>query len=238
MKPGSTRAEEPRPIGAMLADIAAGRFPPEIARDVEAEERRRSDASREATRRAQLEQWRRMFPGAGWETVDLHHASILGWRERAERVLAWDPRADGARGLLIAGRDSGRAKTRVCAALLHRLMVAQFVRASLWHAQDLAAELTQMQVYGGDSAREFIRALSEVPVLFIDDLGQHTVAASQDARVEAWLFRLFDRRLQLRRPCLITTNLDPAQLADRAGHLRGDPLVRRLEELCETVEAL
>lgn len=229
-------SETSKRIGVLpcLTAFIAGQPMPEIEARVAADRARREEAAAEALSRSHRATWRRMFPGAGWETVDLHHASLDGWRTEAARVLAWDPPREG-RGLLLSGADSGRAKTRVCAALLHRLMVHRLVPASLWHAQDLAAEIASRTAFGTDTAKEFIMELAACRLLFIDDLGQETTLRGQEERVEAWLFRLFDRRLQLNLPTLITTNHTNADLVAAATPLRGFPLLRRLAELCEIV---
>ena len=49
---------------------------------------------------------------------------------------------------------------------------------------------------------------------------------------QGWFFDFCDRRIELGLPLIITTNLGAKEIAASSGHLRGDPLLRRLLELC------
>lgn len=231
MRPDSTSL-----IGAALDGVDSILPPPTEAMTAdqwrafcEADTRRRVSEAR-------AERWRRLCPPAYLET-NFADPRLSHNAPQLARVLGWQY---GPRGLLLAG-PTGCGKTRSLWALLRRLACDEGREFSLWSAQDLAAEIGSNMRYGVDEARAFVGGLARVPVLGIDDLGQEATAATQEDRVRSWFLRLFDRRVELGLPLLVSTNASAEQLAGTEGGrnaIRADPLMRRLLEIAEPVKFL
>lgn len=190
--------------------------------------------ARQAVRESRAERWRKLCPPAYLET-NFADPRLAHNAPQLAKVLGWQY---GPRGLLLAG-PTGAGKTRSLWSLLRRLACDEGREFGFWNAQDLAAEITANVRFGVDEARAFIGCLARVPVLALDDLGQESPTAAQEDRVRAWLFRLFDRRVELGLPLLVSTNATAEQLAGTEGGksaVRADPLMRRLLEIAEPVK--
>jgi DNA replication protein DnaC len=211
-----------------IAESLGVTIDPNMARiDPEEDTRRR-------IKQARTELWHRTCPSEYRES-DWNHPRLAPWKAQIERVLAWQP-VQGGKGLLLSG-PTGRGKTRSLWALLKRLQCDDARDVGVWKAVDWFAALSRHLNYGRDDAAGFVRACAQRTILVIDDLGQEAVDRSREGWSRAWFFDLLDTRLSEGRHTLITTNLSANRIAgDGAGDdIRGEPLVRRLIELCEVV---
>lgn len=191
--------------------------------------------TRARLKQARTELWDRMCP-ALMKNSDWNHPRLAPNRAQIARVLAWQP-TPGGKGLLLSG-PTGRGKTRSLWALMKRLMCDEARDVGYWQAIDWFSTLSRNLNYGRDDASGFVRSCAKRPIFVLDDLGQEAVVQSRESWAQSWLFALLDERLSEGRPMLITTNLSADQIAgtkDRDG-IRGEPLVRRLVELCEVVK--
>jgi len=187
----------------------------------------------ERLKKARTELWRRSCP-SGLQETNWSHPDLIAYRKQIDRVRTWEV---GQRGLLLAGR-TGRGKSRSLWALLKRLMCEEARDVGVWTAADWFAVLQSYVSYGRDDAQGFVRACAVRPILVIDDLGQEAVMTSRQDWARSHFFALLDQRLGAGLPMLVTTNLTANQLAGsgRADEIRGEPLVRRLMELCEVIK--
>ena len=164
---------------------------------------------------------------------DWGHAGMLANRPQIERVLAHQV---GAKGLLLSGR-TGRGKTRSMWSLMRRLAHDEARDIRYFHAGDWFATLQGCLNYGRDDARGWVDAVARRPVVFVDDLGQEAIQTARSDWAMSWFMRFLDIRVSERLPLYVTTNLDAQGIAERgASSVRGDPMVRRLIEICEPVK--
>lgn len=164
---------------------------------------------------------------------DWGHAGMIANRAQIERVLAHQV---GAKGLLLSGR-TGRGKTRSMWALMRRLAHEEARDIRYFHAGDWFATLQACLSYGRDDARGWVDAVARRPVVFIDDLGQEAIQTARSEWAMSWFMRFLDIRVSERLPLYVTTNLDGQGIAERgASSVRGDPMVRRLIEICEPIK--
>jgi DNA replication protein DnaC len=164
---------------------------------------------------------------------DWGHAGMAANRAQIERVLAHQV---GAKGLLLSGR-TGRGKTRSMWALMRRLAHEEARDIRYFHAGDWFAQLQACLNYGRDDARGWVDAVARRPVVYIDDLGQEAIQTARSDWAMSWFMRFLDIRVSERLPLYVTTNLDAQGIAERgASSVRGDPMVRRLIEICEPIK--
>ena len=158
---------------------------------------------------------------------------MIANRAQIERVLAHQV---GAKGLLLSGR-TGRGKTRSMWALMRRLAHDEARDIRYFHAGDWFATLQGCLTYGRDDARGWVDAVARRPIVFIDDLGQEAIQTARSEWAMSWFMRFLDIRVSERLPLYVTTNLDAQGIAERgASSVRGDPMVRRLIEICEPIK--
>jgi len=148
------------------------------------------------------------------------------------RVLDWKL---GKRGMLLSG-PTGRGKTRAAWGMVRRLAVDEGHDVRFWHATDWFATLQAHVRYGSDDARGWVDAVAQRRLVVIDDIGQEAVATAKSDWAQAWFFRFLDLRIGAGLPLIVTTNLTADGMAGRTTDVRGDPLVRRLLDLCEVVK--
>ena len=186
----------------------------------------------EARKRDAIARFDSAVPPAMRES-DWGHAAMLPNRAQIDRVLAHQV---GAKGLLLSGR-TGRGKTRSMWALMRRLAHEEARDIRYFHAGDWFAQLQGCLNYGRDDARGWVDAVARRPIVFIDDLGQEAIATARSEWAMSWFMRFLDIRVSERLPLYVTTNLDAQGIAERgASSVRGDPMVRRLIEICEPVK--
>lgn len=137
-------------------------------------------------------------------------------------------------GLLLSG-PSGAGKTRV----MWQVMKAQAKlgrHARYWHASDFFAEMQAQVNYGRDDAGAWIKAMASVPVVFIDDFGQHALQHTRAAWCQDWFFRFLDLRASNQLPLFITTNMTAAEMAGRTSAIQAHPFLRRLLMVCKPIK--
>ena len=106
-----------------------------------------------------------------------------------------------------------------------------------FHASDWFSTLQGCLNYGRDDARGWVDAVARRPVVYIDDLGQEAIQTARSEWAMSWFMRFLDIRVSERLPLYVTTNLDAQGIAERgASSVRGDPMVRRLIEICEPIK--
>ena len=186
----------------------------------------------EARKRDAIARFETAVPPAMRES-DWGHAGMAANRAQIERVLAHQV---GAKGLLLSGR-TGRGKTRSMRALMRRLAHDEARDIRYFHAGDWFAQLQGCLNYGRDDARGWVDAVARRPVVFVDDLGQEAIQTARSEWAMSWFMRFLDIRVSERLPLYVTTNLDAQGIAERgASSVRGDPMVRRLIEICEPIK--
>jgi len=164
---------------------------------------------------------------------DWGHAGMVANRAQIERVLGHQV---GAKGLLLSGR-TGRGKTRSMWALMRRLAHEEARDIRYFHAGDWFAQLQGCLNYGRDDARGWVDAVARRPIVFVDDLGQEAIQTARSEWAMSWFMRFLDIRVSERLPLYVTTNLDAQGIAERgASSVRGDPMVRRIIEICEPIK--
>ena len=146
-------------------------------------------------------------------------------KKQLAKVMSW---TYGPRGLLLHG-STGKGKTRCAYQLLHRLHFEE-------HRRIIAMTATSFSHYcgarfGNQTGEKWIRELSQAEVFFLDDLGKGRLTE----RAEAELFGLIEARIADCLPLILTTNATGASLVEQLSPDRGEPLVRRLREFCESV---
>lgn len=162
--------------------------------------------------------------------------SRIRWENAAavKQVREWKPKA-GGKGLLLSG-PTGRLKTRAMVSLIGTLMTEDGKDVAAYKANDWFFRLQGRISYGRDEAAGWVKAVANRPIVFIDDLGQQAVLNSRAEWAEGWWFDFCDQRIEAGLPLLVTTNLSAREIAEGQSEVRGDPLLRRLLELCEPVK--
>ena len=186
----------------------------------------------EARKRDAIARYEASVP-PGMRQSDWSHPAMLPNAEAIARVLAHQVTG---RGLILTGR-TGRGKTRAMWALLRRLACEEARDVRYFHAQDWFSTLHGCLNYGRDDARGWVEAVARRQIVFIDDLGQEAIQTARSEWAMSWFLRFLDIRVSERLPLYVTTNLDAQGIAERgASSVRGDPMVRRLIEICEPVK--
>lgn len=130
-------------------------------------------------------------------------------------------------GLLLYGK-SDMGKTGALCPLFLRYIHDGL--PGLWvQYNDLIASLKQFE---DGNVEERVSAAKHTQFLFIDDLGDPSSQRQATDYTRDVMFRIIDYRNNYQSPTFITTNLTPAKLAEQFG----DRFVKRLDELCLSVE--
>lgn len=145
-------------------------------------------------------------------------------QDKLVQVLNWD---FGPQGLILHG-TTGTGKTRAATLLLKQLFLSGR-SVELFYRMDFAHQCAKK--FGDYEGEDWIDSLVKKDVVFIDDLGKFPLTE----RVEAELFGLIESRLLSLKPMIITTNFVGGALEAKMTADRGEPLVRRLREFCESV---
>lgn len=189
-----------------------------------------------ALRSAARQRWEQACPPDMQES-DWSHPSMQPFAAQIRQVLAFP--ATGPKGLCAAG-ETGYGKSRAMWALMRRLACDEGRDVRAYAAIDWFNTLESHVSFGRDEARGWVEAVARRPVVFIDDFGQEALQVSRQSWAMSWFFRFLDIRLGERLPLYMTTNLRSGELATSANarsaaSIRGDPLVRRLSDLCEFI---
>ena len=186
----------------------------------------------EARKRDAIARFETAVPPAMRES-DWGHVAMMPNRAQIDRVLAHQV---GVKGLLLTGK-TGRGKTRSMWALMRRLAHEEARDIRYYHAGDWFSSLQACLSYGRDDARGWVDAVARRPIVFVDDLGQEAIQTARSEWAMSWFMRFLDIRVSERLPLYVTTNLDAQGIAERgASSVRGDPMVRRLIEICEPIK--
>lgn len=203
---------DPKPVRALLADIAAHRRD-----DAPIEEIGPLDDpyTRQEQLRAAAEYADKHIP-ARFSDVDADNSEVIAWLQTVldqavtDSVRRVQISIQAGPSLLILG-PTGVGKTHQAYGAL-RLLSKTGIRCA-WKAvtaADLYAKLRPR--HGVDSEAEF-RALSDAPLLLVDDLG----AAKNSEWVEEVNYRLINWRYERVLPTLLTSNVPPRELANGLG---------------------
>lgn len=188
-----------------------------------------TEYTREAIRKCAIERYRATCPPAYLDT-NWQHPDLVPWGEQIDKVKGWK---NGPRGLIASG-PSGRGKTRALWELYRRLSCEDVVDVRFYYAGDWFNTLQLQVSYGRDEAQGWVEAVAARPVVILDDFGQEAILANRTEWASGWFFRFLDLRVGRRLPVIISTNLRAVAFAATAG--KGDPLMRRLLEVCEPVK--
>lgn len=210
-------------------DVIPGYDPATAPRvDLEA---RTAELVAETRRRDAITAYEATCPPA-FREFSIRHPAAVKYQQAIDCILGWQ---SGPRGLMAAG-PTGRCKTRAAWALIRRLAYENGVLVRAYHAQDFFSALAGEVKYGRDEAAAWIDRKAWHPVVFIDDFGQEALLANREDWAQGWWLRFVDLRLERGLPLIITTNLTAEGIADsQASGIRGDPLLRRLREICNVV---
>jgi DNA replication protein DnaC len=173
------------------------------------------------------QEWKKLCP-AEFRTADEGGTSDIS-RIRREQpkfvdVMQW---GFGPKGLIIRGQ-TGTRKTRAMWRLLRRL----FDENKSVIAMTAVEFDRQCRDAGGQFFLDrWFKELATIHVLMIDDLGKGNWTQGTEAQ---W-FDLVDTRTREHRPILITTQEDRVSLAAKMSENRGEALVRRLGDYCNTI---
>lgn len=183
---------------------------------------------RERRRESAIERYRLICPPAYLET-NFAHPDLAAFSAPISTVLGWRYQPRG----LIASGATGRGKTRALWELYRRLTCEDVIDARFYHATEWFGALQERVNYGRDEAAGWVDAVASRRVVFIDDFGQEALLSSKAEWAAGWFFRFLDLRVGKKLPLIISTNLGAKAFS---GDLRGDPMLRRLLEVCEPVK--
>ena len=172
------------------------------------------------------------FCPVAYKEFDPEHPNLIKNRDAINAVLSYQ---FSTKGLLLTG-PTNKGKTRVAWQLLKRLYADDGVECRWYHSMDFFSKLQEFVSYGRDDAREWVSAVANRRVVFIDDLGQEANLKSREEWAEGWFFRFLDWRLERKLPLIITTNLTAKDIANKQGDIRSDPLLRRMLDVCDVVK--
>ena len=132
---------------------------------------------------------------------------------------------DEDRGLLLRG-GTGTGKTHVAVGILIEVVRRGFP-GLYWNVTDLLREIRDSFNQSSDfTEREILDRVNSVDLLILDDLG----AESMTEKVRDRLYLIVNRRYEIAKATLITTNLDDVELRERFG----PRIFSRLYEMCDT----
>ena len=218
---------EARHLLAALADQKP-QGPKPTPEDYEAASRQLLNASRRADA---LRRWEFDCPPM-LQTNDWQHPCLAPYAEMIQRVMNYRL---GPKGLIASG-PTQRGKSRAMWQLMRRLGVDEAHEVRHWTAAGWFSKLQEQIHYGRDDAEGWLKAVAQRPIVFIDDLGQEALLLNREGWATGLFLRFLDVRVGAGLPLFITTNLTAQEMAGRAGSVRGDPLVRRLLDICEPVK--
>ena len=217
VKCGAKFSYEPIMIGGREFMAGSQNKCPSCQREADAKEKELERKQRDGELK---EQWKLICPPLYQRTVQSRLPKVA-----TDKVLSWK---FGPKGLVLYG-GTGKGKTRAAFLLLERLHMSG-VKVVVFHGNSFAHQCALR--FGDFSGEEWIEALSKIDLVFIDDLGKFKLTE----RVEAELFGLIETRMAWDRPMIFTVNHDGDSLADKMTTDRGEPMVRRLREFCESIK--
>jgi DNA replication protein DnaC len=206
-----------------FADFRRPLTPEELA-----EEERRI-AERKANERAKaLAEWQAAVPEKLRDT-NWRDPRLLPYQTEISRVRAWK---HGSRGIYAVGR-SGRGKSRGIYALARRLAVDELVPVRYLLQTEITRDINRDGLNG---FLEKMDAIRRCPVIVWDDFGKFAAIGSRKELLFSEIEALFDFRHSHDLPFLISSNATDGDLMEIFGKLRGEPILRRIGEGCETID--
>jgi DNA replication protein DnaC len=180
-----------------------------------AEERKRRDHEREV-------RWQSLCPPAFRDTL----IEKLPDPAKAAEILTWDY---SKTGLLLHGKTR-KGKSRCAWLLVHKV----FELGKSIQVLDSMAGFQYAAAFtnSGREAQAWVEARCRCGLLFCDDVFKVKLTDSFEAAV----FAIVDYRLNHHLPILATLNDTGKRLAARMSSDRGDALVARLKEMCDTIQ--
>lgn len=214
-------------VGALLADFsekivglpAAGEQTAVVDSD---------EYVRESLRRSSIERYNHICPPA-YRDTNWTHPDLAPWQAEIDVIRNWKLTPRG----IIASGPTGRGKTRAIWELYRRLTCEDVIDARFYYAGDWFSTLQQQINYGRDEAAGWVDAVASRRVVFIDDFGQEAMLANRSDWAAGWFFRFLDLRVGRGLPLIVSTNLGASGFGVSTG--KGDPLLRRLLEICEPI---
>lgn len=135
----------------------------------------------------------------------------------------------GSTGLLLRG-PTRRGKTRSAFKVLEReYMNGHSIK--LFGPKEFTRECGMAAQESLKTAKRFVKYVSNVDILFLDDFGKADMSDSAQASI----FEVIENRCAGRKPIVITTNDLGETLENRFYAERGAPLIARLREYCQQV---
>jgi DNA replication protein DnaC len=173
------------------------------------------------TKAARLARWNAICP----PDFQLTTASKLPSPSKLQTVLRWQY---GPRGLTLHG-NTGKGKSRCAWELVKREFFAgKTVRAL---GTDAGFEYARQFAASTEQAARWVESHIAVDLLLLDDVLKVKLTES----FESALFGIISGRTEHRRPIIFTTNDSGESLIARMSTDRGEALVRRLREFCESI---
>lgn len=186
------------------------------------EARRMEEEQKERDRIFEEERWSAFCP------PEYRHTQIekLPDPKKADEVLAWEY---GKIGLILHGQ-TGRGKTRCAWLLIEKL----FKKRYQIRIMNTGAGLEYGAMFSDSPRRamNWIESRERVEVLVLDDVFKVRLTDS----FEAALFSIVDYRLSHQLPIIATLNDTGETLSARMSPDRADPFLRRLREMCKTIQ--
>jgi DNA replication protein DnaC len=164
-----------------------------------------------------------------WKSIcpPLYQESDPARLPRLPEVMKW---TYGSRGLILMGK-TGAGKTRCAWQLLKREHFANH-RITAFDQVSFAHKCVSMfSAVETSGWEDWIEGVQKAPIVFFDDLGKFRFSE----RVEMELSNIIEFRTSHLLPIIVTTNDDGDSLKARMSENRGEPVVRRLREFCDSI---
>ena len=189
----------------------------------------------ERTKRDEAEATDRRLRLSGLPTLYAQRKRTLAVLPAAanDSIVAVEALGKTTRGVYLWG-EAGSFKTSVAAAFLAREIIDGATGRYVF-VPDLFTDLYAIYAAGDSRSRaDIVDSLIEVPCLVLDDLGKEK--ASDHA--SSVLFEIIDGRYRHQtqgRWTIVTSNRSPELLCARFTDDTGEPIARRLSEMCVSV---
>jgi len=223
----------------MGKEIIAQRACEKCVAEAEAQEK----AEKEAERTQELEiEWETICPPDYQDTdkerllAELTNVRIVSFDGGKKLVLSpqdafsiitgWP--ATG-KGLGLIGK-TGLCKTRLMMILLKRYHSAG-IRVGYVNCARLEDEIGAHFSIGAQSGHAYVTKLEKLNTLFLDDIGKGKL----NDRAEEALYRILEQRRAFKKRTFFSANCVGKELEARMSADRGEPIVRRLRDLAETI---